>query len=199
MARTSDGWLDEVQADRERPVPYRGLAFIALAAPLCLTNPTWLAAVALVLTGLAHCMAAALKEEGTCTQAPRYMKMCSCGKGNKGAGEVFGWKAVWRGADDGDDDDDAAADAAPRPSVGERVREWWQFQKEQDELGKIVFVVVFVVVNFVVWITALVKWTGIINDCPGKLKAGQWPETMCPSAWAPWAKAFGGSLNFNCT
>ena len=194
-----------MQAGSERPVPYRGLAYVVLAAPMMLALPTVMSACAMCLAGLAHCWAAHRKEEGDASgvRSKPYLDVVGawerlracCAGGGGGGGD----------GDDGDDDDDDDEDPSATGGGGfaARAAAWWRLKRQQDESGKIVFIAVYVLINVALFVWRLDQFYGKVGACPEALPAAQQgteqEKVACLSLYGPWAKAFGMLLNFNCS
>eukprot|EP00499_Haloplacidia_sp_CaronLabIsolate_P010486 CAMPEP_0196776414 /NCGR_PEP_ID=MMETSP1104-20130614/4613_1 /TAXON_ID=33652 /ORGANISM="Cafeteria sp., Strain Caron Lab Isolate" /LENGTH=852 /DNA_ID=CAMNT_0042146585 /DNA_START=20 /DNA_END=2578 /DNA_ORIENTATION=- len=70
----------------------------------------------------------------------------------------------------------------------------WQIKREQGELGKLLVLGTYLAVSFVLWVEAFARWNKHVQD----EQANPARSTKSLSDWAPWAKACGQLLNFNC-
>jgi NADPH oxidase 2 len=70
-----------------------------------------------------------------------------------------------------------------------KILNWIKLQVEQNEVGAVVFVGLYIIANFVIFFTALATWIKK-NDDFG-------PKKLSP--YGPWAKGFGNMLDLNCS
>ena len=78
-----------------------------------------------------------------------------------------------------------------------RVCTWLKRQREIGNVQQIVLVILYAGTNIALWVDAAVRWSETV------WQAQQSPECLsaphlCMSGYAPYAKAFGQTLNFNC-
>ena len=74
-------------------------------------------------------------------------------------------------------------------SFREGLRQYWRYLRQQNQLGVVFFVALYACGNVAIFTYQVIHWT--------QLNA-QTPIASQLSAWAPWAKGFGGVLDLNC-
>ena len=75
---------------------------------------------------------------------------------------------------------------------------WLKRQREIGNVQQIVLVSLYVAVNVVLWVDAAVRWSKAVAETQALPECVISPH-LCLSGYAPYAKAFGQTLNFNCS
>lgn len=76
-------------------------------------------------------------------------------------------------------------------SVWEKIKWWWARQREADNIGKFLILVIYTIMNVWIGIDTYVEWEGTVIALNN---IGE----PAPSHWAPFAKTAGMLLNINC-
>lgn len=88
-------------------------------------------------------------------------------------------------------------DDEPHGDTCDRISIWWRRQHDTGMIGEILFASLYIIANVLLWSVKLANWRGIVADSQKTCAIGQ--EYNCLSDYAPFAKAFGGTLNMNCS
>lgn len=80
-------------------------------------------------------------------------------------------------------------DEVPNLPLKELVNEYFVTMKQQNQIGRSVFVSIYFVVNVIIFGTTVKQWQDNVNNAPANSQL---------SNWAPWAKGFGHLLDLNC-
>jgi len=157
---------------------FRVIIPLALGLPCFFSVPTIISGAALLLAAGAHFRAYQTNEVLT-DKNVAYESYLLCKKKEKA--KIY---------------DDAPSNTAARDSCCDSILLWWKRQEEIGTLGQVILVAVFVGVNLILWIQRLVEWEKLVDDA--QEICGDTNEYDCVSDYAPLAKAFGQTLNFNC-
>ena len=82
-----------------------------------------------------------------------------------------------------------ASDLVKVDSFWEGMRGWATMIKQQNKVGSMVFMLIYILANLILFGTTVNLWVIKISKLPGQARL---------SDWAPWAKGFGALLDLNC-
>lgn len=148
-----------------RLFPSRGLAYFALSVFLFFGYPTAVVGLGYVATGVVNCVSCFKREH---YEAPKKANKKEAGTGDATQHQI---------------DEDSMVDS---------MTQYFSLLKQQNKAGSVIFLFLYVCLNFVQYGYTLNKWlianAALKDDADGKQL----------SDWAPWAKGFGGCLDLNC-
>jgi hypothetical protein len=152
-------------------VPLRGIFIIACSLPMWAAVPCMIAAAFTTIAGVVCCISTCKKEEYGGTQA----------RLNSYPHRYIG------GAKSESDAEKAGSQRTPGPLGW--LNDKFVRLKEDDEVGKVLILVVYALANIALFAEALLRW----------FSPTYVPKQYIPNNWGPFAKAFGQLLNFNCS
>uniref|UniRef100_A0A7S2R8R2 FAD-binding FR-type domain-containing protein n=1 Tax=Mucochytrium quahogii TaxID=96639 RepID=A0A7S2R8R2_9STRA len=158
--------------------PLRAIMYLVLSVGCFFSYPTILAGIVMVACSIANAKATRNKEYVSPGGAPRG-SYCMCLK--KPQTDT--------------DDENNLEDVEPL-GAWDNFRKWLKRQEEIGLLGQFLLVFLYVGINIVLFVQRVVSWYDLVNTA--QLDCTPDNEFDCVSYFAPWAKAFGQTLNFNC-
>ncbi|GBG31984.1 NADPH oxidase 5 [Hondaea fermentalgiana] len=171
-------WLPGEQVNAGRSW-LRGAAYIVLAVGTMFSYPTMLAGGVMIICAAAN-FAATHRNETLTPQNVVHESFLLCKCENKAAVHQ--------------DDEEGRARSK---SIGERISTVWSRLIEIGAAGQVVFVTIYVLINVVLWVQRLAEWVDLVDEAQKACSTAS--PFLCLSDYAPFAKAFGQTLNFNCS
>jgi len=140
--------------------PLRAILCWLYASFCCLTRPAIITASFLFVAGIINFIAAALGEEYAAPAAAQVAAAAA-----------------------------SPAAAAEKKGICARIHEWAVETKEQNRVGVLVFMTLYIGANIAVFVHTVIVWYDMNNSLA--------PQNRL-SGWGPFAKGFGVSLDLNC-
>jgi NAD(P)H-flavin reductase len=178
--------------------PVRAVLYLVLAIPTVLSYPTLLATFAMLLCSVANAAASA---RGECVLPGSVPPFRMCGKcqclevdAPRGAAESTAEEAqpLSPGSPAGGERG-TIKDAGAAKGVRARLARWWQRLVEIGYTGQALLVALLALANAWLFFARLAEWEQAVSAAQATCQA----EYQCLSRYAPWAKAFGQTLNLN--
>mmetsp|Transcript_9197 Transcript_9197/g.13801 ORF Transcript_9197/g.13801 Transcript_9197/m.13801 type:complete len:999 (+) Transcript_9197:58-3054(+) len=166
-------------------LPKRGFMYFILGFPLFFTYPTVLAGIFVWITASVHCVSAFYEEEIKAPRKRKKAKAAPIRRENKTRERKSSFGNTYRPLMV----IDGVELLEPEPTLWDNLKAWIIFLRNSSKLGEKVFLLVYIVLNVLFFLYAVVLWVNLNQELD--------EEDRISSA-GPFAKGFGWTLDFNC-